>query len=207
MVIKKSVVKIVTLLMAMVMVFGSVTAVFADVPAKEEIEYKGGGKVEVEFHGKVNWKNTTVTVKDSTGKSYATKIVKQDNDDITFLIKNYKPGMKYTFKISGAKARGTTGYGTVKGSVKIPAEKKAATVKTVARNTAKNTAIKNATSAYKLTKSTVRDLDIEKDTYRGKKVWEVSFEGKRSGKKGWFEFEYKIDVNTGKILAKKVERD
>ena len=203
---KKSVLRIITAMMMVVMIFGSVTSAFAAVPAKEEVEYKGSGKVEVEFVGKVNWKSPKVTVTDTSGKKYVATIIKKDNDDITFQIKGFKAGTKYNFAISGINKKGTTGYGTVKGTVSIP-KAKAAPATTIAKNTAKTTAVNAAIKNYKAQKNTMRDFDIEKDTYKGKKVWEVSFEAKRTGCKGIFEFEFKIDVTTGKILYNKVERD
>lgn len=47
----------------------------------------------------------------------------------------------------------------------------------------------------------VRDLEADFDRERGKKVYEVSFE---SGK---FDYEYKIDAETGTILTVDKERD
>ena len=208
--IKKSVLRIFTLLMMTIMVFGSVSSAFAAAPSKDEIEYDGKGRVEVEFRGKVDWKSPKITVTDSAGKKYTATIVKKDNDDITFKVNNYKEGKKYNFSISGVRARGTSGYGTFKGTFTIPASKAKATkatTKTISQNTAKTTAVNNAVSVYKMQKSTMRDYKVETDTFKGKKVWEVSFEAKRAGYKGWYEFEYKIDKTTGKVLAKDIERD
>lgn len=193
----------IAVLLCLVMILGSVMPVFAAAPAKEKVEYEGKGRVEVEFMSKVNWKNPVVTVKDSTGKNYTATIVKKDNDDITFAIKGYKEGEKYSFSISGVKRKGTSGYGTVNGTVAIPAR----TAQNIKRAEAKNTAIMAAVKNLGLKKSTVREMDVEKDRFKGKTVWEVSFEGKRANKKGWFEFEYLIDMTTGKILRVECERD
>ena len=201
------------------MVFAT-TAVptFAATPAKEGVEYEGKGVVEVEFRSNVNWKAPKVTVTDASGKKYTAVIVKKDNDDISFRINNFKTGTKYNFAISGVKKAGTTGYGTIKGTVTIPAPKAVkkpapkATVKkpatvAITNAKAKTLAINNAVSSYKAIKSTMRDFDVEKDTFRGATVWEVSFEAKRTGLRGIYEFEFKIDAKTGKILKVEVERD
>ncbi len=253
---KRVILRLAAVMMMTIMVFGSASSAFAAVPTKDEIEYDGAGRVEVEFRGKVDWRSPKVTVTDTTGKKYTATIVKKDNDDITFKVNNYKEGTKYNFSISGVKARGTTGYGTFKGTFTIPkavvkkatattkpaatkpattkpattkpattkpaatkpaatkpattkpaATKPATTTATISQSTAKTTAINNAVSLYKAQKSTVREYEIESDRLGNKAVWEVSFEARRTGYNGWYEFEFKIDKATGKVLSKKVERD
>ncbi len=221
---RRVILRIAAVMMMTIMVFGSASSAFAAVPTKDDIEYDGGGRVEVEFRGKVDWKAPKVTVTDTTGRKYTATIVKKDNDDITFRINNYKEGTKYNFTISGVKARGTTAYGPFKGSVMIPkavikkmpakpvatkpvATKPVAATATISKSTAKTTAINNAVSLYKAQKSTVREYEIESDRFGNKAVWEVSFEARRTGYNGWYEFEFKIDKTTGKVLSKKVERD
>lgn len=87
----------------------------------EEVDYEGNGRVEVEFEGKVKYKNLKLTVKDDRGASYKTSIRKRDNDELDFVIAKVKKGRKYTFTISGVKPRSGGSYGTVKGSVVVPA--------------------------------------------------------------------------------------
>ena len=204
---KKTVLRLIAIMSMVVMMFGSSLSVFAATPSLEEVEYDGAGKVEVEFYGKVNWKAPKVTVKDTQGRTYTATIIKKDNDDISFRVKNYRAGTRYNFTISGVKTKGTSGFGTVKGTFSIPAAKKVVKPQAITANKAKTAAINSAVTTYKVNKKTIRDFDIEKDTYRGKKVWEVSFEAKRTGKTGWFEVEYKIDAATGKVLYKQIERD
>lgn len=194
---------LVSTVLCLILILGSVMPVFAAAPAKEDVEYEGNGRVEVEFKSDVVWKKPVVTVKDSSGKTYKATIVKRDNDDITFVIKGYKAGKKYNFTISGVKKRGTSGYGKVKGSFTIPK----AAPKAYTGTDAKNAAINNAVKKLSAKKSTIRDVEVEKDYFRGQLVWEVSFDGKRTNKKGWYEFEYVIDVATGKILHVECERD
>ena len=168
----------------------------AKAPVLKKVEYDGNGKVDVDFASKVSYKKASVTVKDSTGKTYLAKILEKDRDDLDFKISGFQTGETYTFTISGVKVRGTTGYGSVTGTVKIPAEK----VK-------KKKAIAAATdhAAKNLGAVNIKNKEAEKDTYRGVSIWDIEFKGKIGRK--WYEFEYKIDRATGKILRYKKERD
>lgn len=64
-------------------------------------------------------------------------------------------------------------------------------------------AVRHAKNKLHATK--IRDKEAEKDTYRGKKSWDVDFEGKINGK--WYDFDYDINRKTGKIMHYKYERD
>ena len=92
---------ITSLLLTFGLAAGPVSA--ASAPKIEEIDYDGGGKVEVEF--------------------YRARIIKRDDDDIKFQINNYKKGMKYRFTIRGIAQRGSSNYTSVSGKVKIPSAK------------------------------------------------------------------------------------
>lgn len=110
----------VVLSLSLVMSMCVVTSFGASSPPKiEKVSYEGGGKVDVDFYGKVNYKSPKVTVKDSSGKKYSATIVERDDDDLDFKVKNYKKGKKYKFSISGIKRAGTSGYTKVKGTFKI----------------------------------------------------------------------------------------
>lgn len=85
-------------------------------PSIESTEYEGRGRVEVDFRGRVQYKNAKVTVKDSSGKSYSASITSKDSDDLTFKVKSIKSDKKYTFKISGIRLKGTGSYTSVSGS-------------------------------------------------------------------------------------------
>ena len=74
-------------------------------PVIEEVEYKGNGKVEVDFYGKVQYKNPKVVVK-GNGKSYKARITDLDDDDLDFRSSARKPGQKYKFIIKGIKKKG-----------------------------------------------------------------------------------------------------
>ena len=97
-----------------------VSAFAATAPTVEDTEYKGKGRVEVEFQGKVSWKDAKVVVKDLDGKSYKTSIIEKDSDDIYFRIKDYQKNRTYKITIKGVKVKGTTGYTSVKTKIKIP---------------------------------------------------------------------------------------
>lgn len=83
-------------------------------------EYEKKGLVEVEFRTNVTYQKPHVAVKDSTGKSYKAVIIERDEDDLTFRVKKYQTGKKYTYEISGVCAAGETAFRTVKGSFRIP---------------------------------------------------------------------------------------
>ena len=105
-------------------------AVFA-APKVKKTEYEGRGRVEVDFFGKVKYKNVKVTVKDGAGRKYTARIVEKDNDDLTFVIVNFRKGAKYTYQISGIRAMREQKFGTVKGTVSIPKPGTSLTVKKV----------------------------------------------------------------------------
>ena len=89
----------------------------AHAPTKEEINYEGQGVVKVEFLQDSEWRGPNVKVKDNKGKTYKTSILKFDEDDIKFKIKNYKKGRTYNFRISKVRVVGTKSFGTVKGRI------------------------------------------------------------------------------------------
>ena len=175
--------------------------VMAKAPGKESVKYEGSGRVEVEFYGDVEWKNAKVKVKDTSGKKYKATILKYDDDEIEFKIRKYKKGKTYKFTISKVRQFGTSSFGKVKGKVKIPKEKKS-----ISGAAAKKKAINHAANHYNIKKSTVMDLEIEKDYYGGKAIWEVSFEAKKRGN-GWCDYEYKISCSSGKILFHEQDYD
>lgn len=84
-------------------------------------KYDGGGKVEVDFKSKVQYKNAKVTVKDSKGKSYSASIIDRDDDELEFKIKGFKSGTAYSYTISGIRPKGASSYTSVSGKVSIPA--------------------------------------------------------------------------------------
>lgn len=167
-------------------------------PRLEEVEYKGGGMVEVEFLKKVRYRNPRVTVKDAEGKTCRASITGKDRDDLTFKIKDYKEGASYTFTVSGVRKKGTKKYGSVSGTVTIPAP-----VRAVSKDRALSLALDHAEKTCRA--SAFRRKDTEKDRYRGIPSWSVEFRGKIGGR--WYEFDYEISRKDGKILRWEYERD
>lgn len=181
------------------LIITSAASAFAAAPAIKKVDYEGKGKVEVDFGSDVKYKKAKVTVTDTSGTTYKATILNKDEDDLEFKIKNYKSGKKYNFTISGVKEQGTSKYGSVSGTVKIP--------KATSTKITKSEAIKIATkhAKNKLGASDFRDKEAEKDRYKGTASWDVDFEAKINGK--WYDFDYDINRSTGKVLHYEYERD
>lgn len=90
-------------------------------PKVKEAEYEGNGRVEVEFKTNVKYKNLKVSVTDTKGNKYDTKINSKDNDDLTFTILKFKKGVTYKYTIAGIKQKNEKNYGQVTGKITIPA--------------------------------------------------------------------------------------
>lgn len=185
-------------MLALAMAFSTllVMPVSAAAPQKKSIKYEGYGKVELEFRSNVQWKNAKVTVKDSTGKAYSVKILNKDNDEIEFKILQFKQGQKYTCTVSGVRQGRSGSYGKVSGSVTIPTTK-------VSESKAVSIALNDAVKKYKIKKADAKGIDLDISKYRGKKVFEIEFRAKKNGR--MYEFEYKVDPTTGKILKREID--
>lgn len=186
--------------MALTMLLTSGVVVMAAAPTVEDIEYKGKGRVEMDFYGDVQYKNAKIVVKDTSGKKYKVSRVYKDDDEIKFTIKNYKKGKTYRVSVKGIKQWGTGGYGTASAKVKIP---KAAKGKAISANKAISIAKKNAKNKWGA--KGIWDVDVDRDRYSGTPVWEVSFSGTINGVP--YEFEYEIARKGGKILRSYKEYD
>lgn len=127
---KKRIRTLICTLMVMVFAMTAAVPVLAS-PRIREAEYEGYGRVEVEFKTDVRYKNVKVTVKDTAGKAYSTKIRNKDEDDLTFEIKNYKKGVTYKYIITGVKQKNEKNYGQVSGKIAIPAASAAPRTKKV----------------------------------------------------------------------------
>ena len=112
--------RIISMLLLLVLVFSLPAYAFAASPVIKEAEYEGGGCVEVDFTGKVQYKNLKVTVKGADGVTRTAKVTEKDDDDLTFVIPNVKPGEKYSFTIRGIRAGKTGAYQSVSGTVRVP---------------------------------------------------------------------------------------
>lgn len=96
----------------------------AETPEIEKTEYKGSGKVEVDFRQDVQYKKASVTVKDASGKKYTAKIKKKDDDDLTFQVKDIKAGTEYTYTIKGVRSGRAGEYVSVSGTFATPEKAK-----------------------------------------------------------------------------------
>lgn len=78
------------------------------------------GTLEVDFEGKVKWKNPTVSVEDSDGASYPAKITDKGNTSCQIEITGLAGGKEYTFIISGIGPKEGGKYTSVKGRFEAP---------------------------------------------------------------------------------------
>lgn len=161
-------------------------------PRIEEVDYKGSGKVEVDFYGKISYNKVKVTAKDTSGKSHSAKIIEKDNDEITFKINNAKSGKTYKFTISGIKVKGTSGYTSVSGSVKTPSSSKVLIKKTSYKGSSKVEVDFAHKVSYKNAKVTVKDS--------GGKSYSASVTSKKSD-----ELKFKVSgIKAGKTYTFKI---
>ena len=185
-------------LTAAVMILTAAVPVSAAPPKKHSVEYKGKGKIEVEFGSNVYYKKSSVTVKDTSGKKYSAYITDRDRDDLDFKIRNYKEGKTYKFTIKGVKKRGSSRYGKVTGTVKIPAA--ASAISSIA---AYNNGVSDAVRVYGADASTAKLLKSRIDTDDGVRVYEIEFTAYVNGR--LMEFDYEINASTGKVKDRDCE--
>lgn len=112
--------RIVSLLLLIVMILAIPSYAFAAAPVIKDVGYEGAGCVEVDFTGKVQYRNLKVTVTGPNGQSFRAEVTDKDDDDLDFVIPNAKPGAKYSFTISGIRTGKSGSYQSVKGSIRIP---------------------------------------------------------------------------------------
>lgn len=185
---------------AAMMIMTAAVPASAASPKNESVKYEGKGKVEVEFRSKVKYRNASVTVKDTSGKKYSAYIVDRDSNDLDFRIRNYKAGKTYKFTIKGVKKRGTSKYGSVTGTVKIPAP---AASSEVTSTKAYEAAVLDAVSVYGMDAASVTLLKSHLDRDDGVRLYEIEFTGYVGST--LMEFEYEVSVSTGKILDRDCE--
>ena len=190
----------VSLAVMFTMLLASQIGAMAASPTVEDVEHKGKGRVEVDFYGKVRYKNLKVSVKDTSGRKYRVTRVRRDDDDVKFTIRNYKAGKTYRITVKGVKMAGTNSFGKATAKLKIP---KAAKGKAISARKAISKAKKHAKKKWGATG--IWDVDVDRDRYRGQPVWEVSFSGNINGQE--YEFEYEIARKGGKILRREKELD
>lgn len=114
--------RLISLIITVMLLVTMAASAMAAAPTVKKVEYEGGKKVEVEFKGRVSYKNPHIIVKDSKGSKLSARILKKDNDDISFSVSGLKAGGKYTFTLTGVRAGSSGSFGSVKGSFTIPAK-------------------------------------------------------------------------------------
>lgn len=98
--------------------YGKVSGKFS-VPAAQvlsikKVEYDFDDReLEIDFNGRVQYKSVKVVVKDSTGKTYTTRILEKDKDSIEARVRGLKWGETYTVTVSGVRASGAGSYESV----------------------------------------------------------------------------------------------
>ena len=70
-------------------------------------------ELEIAFKTNVEYRNLKVTVKDASGKSYKVSKIEKDRDEVEVRVAGLKKGVKYTVTVSGVRAAGTSGYGSI----------------------------------------------------------------------------------------------
>lgn len=86
------------------------------VPAAKKLSIKsvdsdvGDRELELDFSGKVQYKNAKVKVKDAAGKYYTAKITDKDSDSVEIYVKGLKKGKKYAVQISGVRLKNNGSY-------------------------------------------------------------------------------------------------
>ncbi len=114
--------RLISLVIAMMLLVTMTVPALATAPKVRKVEYEGGKKVEVEFTGRVSYRNPAIIVKDSKGSKLSARIVKKDSDDVDFTVTGLKAGGKYTFTLAGVRAGSSGSFGSVKGSFTVPAK-------------------------------------------------------------------------------------
>lgn len=84
--------------------------------------YEGFGYVEIEFYRDVTYSNPVLSVADATGAAVAAEIIKLDDDDVLLKIANVQAGQTYSYTLSGVRVGYTGDYGSISGTVSVPAE-------------------------------------------------------------------------------------
>ena len=142
-----------------------------------------------------------VYIYDSAKGKYVRKVTVKTN---TATVKELKAGTTYKFKVrayfsgdAGKEFGDFSDVLSVKTKSASSSSSSAATSGKVTRSEAESVALKHAG----LKKSQVRDFECELDYERGVKVYEISFDY------GRYDYEYTVEVSTGKILHWEKERD
>ena len=99
--------------------YGKVTGSFKtpdeSKPVIENVDYDAEDEqLEIEFMGRVEYKNARVAVKSAKGKKLVAEIDYKKSDEMEVYVEGIVLGEKYTVTVSGVRRKGSTGnYGSV----------------------------------------------------------------------------------------------
>lgn len=84
----------------------------------KEVEYDAEDKeVTFDFNKNVSYQNLKVVITNTSGtKTYSTKVVEQDSNDLSVRVSGLKTGSKYCYKITGVTASGSSTSKTLSGT-------------------------------------------------------------------------------------------
>ncbi len=94
----------------------------ADAPVTEHVEYRGNGRVEIEFLRDVQYENLTVTAADLFANPVNVTILEADDDEIDILLENVQFETLYAITVSGVRSGRTGEYETLTVELTTPAE-------------------------------------------------------------------------------------
>ena len=151
---------------------------------KDHAVYAASARIGETKAEEIALKNAGAKSKDVAGLT-----CKLDREDNEYEVKFRKSGYSYEYTICAKSGR------IEEKEYKIVRIDKKSGNTTIGKNKAKNIAYKNAGV------KSARGLNVRKQNYRGTKVWKVTF------KKGKYEYEYKINIYSGRILAMEYELD
>ena len=89
--------------------YGKVTGTFVVLSevAIQKVKYDAKDhELEIDFNGKVKYKNVKVVVKDSSGKKYSARITEKGSDDLEVKVTGLKKGKTYKVTVSGVALKG-----------------------------------------------------------------------------------------------------
>jgi methionine-rich copper-binding protein CopC len=117
--------------------YGKVSATFstpeaaAKIPAIEDIEVKSGGRIEIDFEGRVQYSRLSVKVRDAAGKKYPVRVIEKDNDELDIKVSGLKAGKTYALVIDGIRSKNAGEYVKLKTTFTTPASDNALKIKQV----------------------------------------------------------------------------
>ena len=102
--------------------YGTVSGTFktprSELSVKEAEYDPRDGELDLDFYGRVQYKNPRVVIKDAAGRTYSCRITERDRDGMEIAVKGLASG-KYTVKISGIRLKGDTAYTSITASFRV----------------------------------------------------------------------------------------